>query len=68
MDKWVLNRYFYKTINFWLGVVFGIGDVYGIIQGESDYFTLSLDIIGAMISLALILSSLIKRNPEFKSK
>lgn len=61
MNKWTLNRFFYETLNFWLGLAFAVLDVYSIVQRGSVNLDASLDVIGVVLSIGLILSSLVKR-------
>ncbi|WP_147644569.1 hypothetical protein [Lentilactobacillus parafarraginis] len=61
MNKWTLNRFFYKTLNFWLGLAFAVLDVYSIVHRGSVNLDASLDVIGVVLSIGLILSSLVKR-------
>lgn len=61
VNKWTLNRFFYQTLNFWLGLAFAALDVYSIVQRGSVNLDASLDVIGVVLSIGLILSSLVKR-------
>lgn len=68
MSNLTLNRHFYKTINFWLGVLFAIVDVSSIVQRGYVSYDATFDIIGIILSLGLILSALIKKNDHAGNK
>ncbi len=61
MNKIVLNHRFYKTINFWLGLLFVVTDIYPIVKQSSINFNFWLNIIDFAIGVALLLSGLFKK-------
>lgn len=68
MSNLTLNRFFYKTFSFWFGLVLAISNSYDLVQRGYLNFDASLDLIGLLISLALMLSAVIRRQSHAGNK
>ncbi|WP_225425020.1 hypothetical protein [Lentilactobacillus parafarraginis] len=68
MSNLTLNHFFYKTFSFWFGLVLAISNSYDLVQRGHLNFDASLDLIGLLISLALMLSAVIKRQSHAGNK
>lgn len=66
MNRYIINHYFYKTLSFWAGILFMVVDVYSIVQRGYINFNFFLDLVGFIIGLFLILSSLLSIRKDEK--
>ncbi|WP_125007889.1 hypothetical protein [Lentilactobacillus kosonis] len=56
MNKHII---FYKSLDFWLGLIFSISNLYSVVQDLSNIdFIFYLDLVGLLLGIALIIDSI----------